>query len=150
MLSVLKILPMPVRGRLVEHGQHQMLDADVFVLEFLRFVLRLDQELVQPLGDVKALAGRGVAGDTRNAVEFLFDLGLEQVGRDLCLFEQARHQPAFLFEQREHEVLDIHRLMLVAGGDVLRLRQRRLRFFGELAEVHTVSIPDFGTSKCLL
>ena len=126
-------------GRLVEHGQHQVFDADVFVLEFLRFVLRFDQELVQALSDVEALAGGGVAGNTRDAVEFLFDLGLEQVGCDFCLFEQARHKSAFLFEQREHEVLDIDRLMLVARGDVLRLRQRSLGFFGEFVQVHTVN-----------
>ena len=64
-------------GRLVEHGQHQVLDADVVVFEFLRFVLRLDQELVQTLGDVNALACRGRSPETRGMrFEFLLDLRL--------------------------------------------------------------------------
>jgi hypothetical protein len=119
--------------RLVEHGEHEVFDADVFVLKFLRLVLRLDQEFVQALGDMNALAGGGVAGDSRDAVEFLFDFRFEQIRRDLCLFEESRHKSVFLFEQREHEVLDIHRLMLIASGNILGLLECGLRFFGELA-----------------
>jgi hypothetical protein len=119
--------------RLVEHGEHEVFDADVFVLKFLRLVLRLDQEFVQALGDMNTLAGGGVAGDSRDAVEFLFDFRFEQIRRDLCLLEESRHESVFLFEQREHEVLDIHRLMLIASGNILGLLQCGLRFFGELA-----------------
>ena len=134
-------------GRLVEDGQHQVLDADVFVFQFLRFVLGFDQELVQPLGDVNTLAGHVAAGDARNPIEFLLDFSLEQIRRDLGLLEQARHESAFLLQQREHEVLDIHGLVLVARRDVLRLHQSALGFFGELVEVHGHTRVLYNLSK---
>ena len=55
-------------GRLIEHREHEMLDADVFILEPLGFVLRLDEQLVQPLRDVEALAGGRVAADARKTI----------------------------------------------------------------------------------
>ena len=48
-------------GRLIEHGEHEMLDGDIFVFELLRLVLGLDEELVEALGDINALAGGSVA-----------------------------------------------------------------------------------------
>ena len=65
------------RSRLVEHGEDEVFDADIFVLKLLRLILRLDQEFIQALGDMNALAGGGVAGDSRDAVEFLFDFRFE-------------------------------------------------------------------------
>ena len=38
-----------------------MLDGDIFVFELLRLVLGLDEELVEALGDINALAGGSVA-----------------------------------------------------------------------------------------
>jgi hypothetical protein len=66
-------------------------------------------------------------------VELPFDLGGQKAGGDFGPFKEPRHQAAFLVEQRQQEVLDIHRLMLVAGGDGLRLAQGCLRLFGKFA-----------------
>jgi hypothetical protein len=47
-----------------QHRQHEVLDADELVLQPLRLVLGLDQELVEPLGDHHR-AGRGPGPETR-------------------------------------------------------------------------------------
>ena len=119
-------------ARLIEHGEHEMLDADIFVLETLGFVLRLDEQLVQALRDVKPLTRRRVAAHAREPVQLLFDLRLEQVRRGFGLLEQPRDQSAFLLQQRQRDVLHIDGLMLAARGDVLRIRDRALGFLRKL------------------
>ncbi len=59
---------------LVEHGQDEMLDRDVIVLQLLRLVLRVDEKLVEPLRDAD-LPARAGAADLRDAVERRLRLG---------------------------------------------------------------------------
>src|SRR5262245_30988513 len=105
-----------------------MLDADVFVLEPLGFVLRFDQKLVEPARDVRA----GIATDPWQFVEFFSEFGAKQIRRDFALLEQPRYKPVFLLDERAREMLDIHRLMLASRSDVLRFLQRLLSFLREL------------------
>ena len=53
---------------LVEHGEDEMLDGDVVVLELLRLVLRADEKLVEPVRDADLPGGAGAA-DLGNAIE---------------------------------------------------------------------------------
>ena len=111
-----------------------MLDAHVFVLELLRFVLRDDEQFVETLGDVDTLAGGTIAGDARDAGQFRLDFGLQQIGSDFCLFKQARYESALRFEQGKHEVLNVRALMLEASADTLRRDQCLARFSVKLVK----------------
>ncbi len=74
-------------GGFIEHRQHHVFNGDVFILELLRLVLSGHEKFVEPLGDIDSLTGHVAAGDARDAVEFLLDLGFEEVGRDFGLLE---------------------------------------------------------------
>ena len=61
---------LPAGAVVVEHGQQQMLDGDVIVLELLGFVLGLAEQPIEPAGHADVAAA---AGDARQ----LFQLALD-------------------------------------------------------------------------
>jgi len=123
---------------LVHHGQEQVLDRDVLVLQALGLVLGLDQQFVQPLGDVH-LAGLGPrTGNARALIELFFHLGLERLQRHVHLREQARDQTVFLFQERCQEVFDIDLHMAEAHGLGLGLGKGLLRFLGQTVGIHSI------------
>ncbi len=69
----------------------------------------------------------------------LLDSRSQEVRRDAGFFKKAWRDAAFLFEQSQGDMFHVHRLMVVARGNGLRLRQRSLGFFGKFAEVHNLS-----------
>ena len=109
-----------------------MLHAHVFVFQPLRLVLSFDKQLVQPLRNVKPLAGGGVARNARDVFKCLLNLGFKQFGCDLCLFKQVPNKATLLLEQSQHQVLDVHGLVLQTRPDVLRLGQRLPGFLGKV------------------
>ena len=103
-----------------------MFDADIIVLEFFGFVLGSNEQLIEALGDIKPLACHCIAGDARNAIQRLLKFFFHQIGRHAGLFQKARYETLFLFQQSQGEMFDIYGLMLVTCANGLRLRQRGL------------------------
>ena len=118
-------MPTGEAARLIEHGQHQVFHADIFVFEPFGFVLRFDQQLVQSLGDVRRRRPDSCHRSHAEPVQFLFQLGFQQVGRDLGFLDQTRNQPFLLLQECQSEMLHINGLVLVAGRNVLRFLERR-------------------------
>src|ERR1043166_3614786 len=113
-----------------------MLDTDVLVLKPFGFVLRLDQQFVQPLRDLETGGRRRVTAHTRDAGQFLSQFCFEQVGRHLGFLEPPGHQAPLLLEQGQPNMLDIDCLMRVSRGEGLRLNERLLGLVGESVQVH--------------
>ena len=65
-------------GALVDHGEQQVLDGDVLVLEALGLVLGPHQDLLQPLGEIDLPRLDAGAGDLGPARELALDLGLQR------------------------------------------------------------------------
>ena len=64
----------------VGHGEQQMLDRDVLVLELLGFVLGFGEQAVEAAGDVDLIGRAGRGRDLRQAVEFLLDAAVNLSG----------------------------------------------------------------------
>ncbi len=128
-----------VPGR--EEGEDQVLDRDVLVLEPLRLVLGVGQDLLQPLGDVDlARLGTGTA-DRRASLELLLEAGGQRGGVHVHAREQAGDQPLGLLEQGEQQVLGGDLLMAVAQRLGLRRLERLLGLVGQLAQIHGLVFP---------
>ncbi len=134
--QILEDLPDACGGRLLEHCQHQVLDGDIFVLEFPGFVLGLDQQLVQTLGHIDAPSGRVAAGDAGDVRQLFFELRPQEIGRKTSFFEESRDQASFLFHQGKEEVLHICRLVLPPDRNILGLHQGGLGVLGKFVQVH--------------
>ena len=102
---------------LVEHGEDEVLDGDVVVLELLRLVLRADEELVEPVGD--AVLGCPGTADLGDVIERSLRLGHEKIERDFEPLEEAGNKPVFLSKESVEKMFDIDGLIAEAGGFVL-------------------------------
>jgi hypothetical protein len=75
--------------------------------------------------------------------QFFLQSGPQLVDRQVIHFQEARYQSVFLLQQGWGQMLNVHRLMVVPSGDVLRLLQNFLRFFGEFTQVHNFDSKRF-------
>jgi len=119
----------------MKHGQDEMLDGDVIVLEFFGFVLGADQKLVEPLRDADLPAGPGT-GDLGDVIKGGLRFGKEKIERNFKPLEEAGDKSAFLCEQCVEEVLDVDSLIAEACGFVLGGAKGRGRPFGKLVQIH--------------
>ena len=119
----------------VGHGQQEMLDGDVFVLELLGLVLGLAEQAIEPAGDADVVARR--AGDARQLFQLALDASLTASTGISALVKIADGQPVLLIEQRQQQMLDVDLLMIQLGRQPLGGLQRFLRFFGEAIHVHS-------------
>ena len=113
-----------------------MLDGDVFILEFFRLRFRVNEDLLEFVGEIDLALLDPLAGDRGAFLQFAFEFRDDDVGRPLHLLEKARQQPAFLFAEREQHVFGIDGLMAVPNGEILTLLKGFLTFLGETTEIH--------------
>lgn len=123
-------------GLLGEHGEQQVLDGDVFVLEALRLPVGAREQLLQSRCHVE-LAGLGAASrDRRPASQLGVDRRGKRVGRYLEARQQPRRQTPFGGEQGGEQVLDVDLLLTVLDGEALRRSDGFLRFLCQSIEIH--------------
>jgi len=121
--------------RLVEHGEQQVLDADVLVLQLRGFVLGFAEQLGEALGGVRG-GPRAGAGDLRYALELALD-ALAEIGDGYAgALQEHRRDTVGLREQGGEQVLDVHTLVVTTDRESLRVTQRFLRLLGESFDVH--------------
>ena len=72
----------------VGHGQQQMLDGNVLVLELLGLVLGPGHQGVEPAGDVKLVRRAALAGNPRHAFQLLLDADLQRFRRNVGLIQE--------------------------------------------------------------
>ena len=132
------------RAAVAGHGQEQVLDRDVVVLEAAGLVFGLGQEAVEAAGDVDLVGRARGARDLGEALQFLLE-GLEDGhGRHVRLVEDGRSEAVVLQEKGGEQVLDVDLLVAVAQGGGLGGLEGLLGFFGEAGEVHTL-VPVLST-----
>ena len=107
-----------------QHGQQQVLDRDVLVLEPVRLLLGRVQQAGQPLGDVDLPGARARAGDPGPPAEFGLQRGAQPVRVRAGLAEQPGSDALGLVEQREEQVLGVHLGVPEAERLGLRVVQR--------------------------
>ena len=125
-------------ARVVGHGQQQVLDGDVVVLELLGLVLGVREQLVEPAGDVEVVR-RPLAPVTRGSFSSSRCRRIvKRFGSDAGLLQDGRGQPALLIEQRDEQVFDVDLLMAHPDGELLRTLNGLASFFGEAIDVHGI------------
>jgi hypothetical protein len=116
----------------------QVLDADVLVLELLRGLFRLHQQLVKPLGGVEAAAGALYFGE-------LIELRFDAAGEGSCVLahvvDQFGNEAAVLLQQGEVQMFAVDLLVAQPDGVVLGLLDGLLCFHGQFVNVHCCLFP---------
>jgi hypothetical protein len=120
-----------------------MFDTHVFITKPFSLVLSLDQELIQPVRNMESWRRARVPGHLGHPGQFFFQSCPQLVERKVVHFQEAGYQSVFLLQQGQGQMLNVHRLMVVPGGDVLRLLQSFLRLFGEFTQVHNFNLKWF-------
>ena len=123
---------------LLHQGQVQVLHGDVLVLELLRGLLRVHQELGEAAAGVELVAASGDLGQT---VDLPLDIPHQGVHIQPHVGQQPGHQPLPLAQQGQVEVLPLQLLLAVLDGDILAVGDGRLGVLGILIKIH---------SSCLL
>ena len=98
------------------HGQEQVLDRDVLVLEAAGLVFGLHQEAVEAAGDGSVVRRPRGASYLRQAREFLLEPLPQAADGGLRLVQNGGGQPALLLQQSRQQVFHIHLLMAEADG----------------------------------
>ena len=129
-----ELLEEPAGGAaVVDHGQQQMLDGDVLVLEALGLVLGLAEQPVEPAADVPTAGGR--FGET---IELLLDPASQPADVDIRLAENGNRQALVVVQEGKQQVLDVDLRVSRAAGVRLGCRQRLLGLFREPIDVHSL------------
>ena len=149
--DVLQRLPDPLRrrarraerlagaGLLLRRREQEVLGRDVLVLELLRLVLGAIEELREPVREVGLRAG-----DLRDAAQLVLDARRDERRLRADLVEDRAGDPLLLREEREHEVLDLDRLVVAAARLRLGARQRLLGLHRELFRSHGANVRPEG------
>jgi hypothetical protein len=116
-----------------------VLHADVLVLEMLGFLLGLEQQAVDPLGDVYFPGFHPRSRNTRPALQFFLQGLGEAFHRDLELLQQPGNQSPFLLQQCGQEVLAVHLDVAHLEGRVLGGLKGLLGLDRHLVDVHEKS-----------
>ena len=124
----------------VQRRDHEVLDADVLVLELSGFVLGALQQLAQALCDEDLIGASARAADLRDSFERRLDGARERCDVDSGGLQQGAGDTVGRFDQGAHEVLDIDSLMLGSRGPRLRVAQRLLRSFRQPIQIHQPSV----------
>src|SRR5205809_45963 len=118
------------------HGEEEVLDAQVLVLEPPHLVLGLGEQLREALGDEGLRRPARGARDLRAARELALDRFLDRARRDAGRLEQVGREAVGLLEEGQQQVLDVDALVAPARGDAARALQRLLDLVGHAVHVH--------------
>src|SRR5207245_2681907 len=122
--STIAVLPTPGGGAvtLMADAEQQVLGGGVVVLEPLGLALGALQRGAQPFAHVLAAAAAHLGGLGQLVLQPL----LHRVGAGAELGEHRAHHALALLEQRDEQVLGLHRLVIVLVGESLGRLQRFL------------------------
>ncbi len=113
-----------------------MLDADILILETLGLIFGLEQNPVEPLADIDLARLNTRTGYRRHPVELALQCPGELLRAGIDLLQQARHQAAFLLQQRQQQVFIVDFQVPATHADRLRGLKRFLALLGQLVKVH--------------
>ncbi len=120
----------------VHQAEQQMFGADVIVLELGRLGLRG----IERLSQIAAGVGVARALDLVPAGEFGLQIRFQPGDRHTDAFQQIGNEAVALADEREREMFAVDFLMRIIAGEALRLRQRLLRFLGQLFRLHDANL----------
>ena len=115
----------------VEHGQEQVFDRDILVLEPPGVVLGFDHQGLELLGHVDLPGLGGLAADARHAVEGGLHGGNDGGRIRARLLENARNEPVLLRQQGVEQMRHVDRLVAVSQCRLLGGLNGFLRLLGE-------------------
>jgi len=123
-------------GRNIGKRGKQVVNAYVFVLHAVGFVLRIAQNFCQPLGNHDLVGVHAAAGNRRPLAQRALDGNAEGLGLHAHLFQNARHDAVFLLYKGQGQMLGIRLLMAHACGNALGLPHSLAGFIRKFVDVH--------------
>jgi len=121
------------RARVLGRREHEELRGYELVVALLRQLVCLVQETPELVGDMDVARG---PLDLGQALQRLAEARAQPVDVDVGHGQQLARGPAFLVQERHHQVDRLDELVIASHGQALGVRQRQLEFAGHLVHSH--------------
>ena len=102
---------------LSHHGEQQMLDADVFVLQGLHVSFCLRKKRHRSLGQMNGSRRGSRAADLRHLFKSAFGFGFGRGNGDTGVFQDGTCRPVSLIQQGDQHVFNVNPLMMAAHSN---------------------------------
>ena len=132
-------LTKPCGGEFAQQFGKNMLHADVLVTQTLGESLGVGDSLGDPLRNRDRAHFRARPAHGRTLLQNRLQRRDQRLGGDADALQNAGDKAVFLIHQSERQMLGVHFLMTVLGGEPLRRGQRFTGFFGKSVDIHNGS-----------